>query len=475
MNPIAQGQTLYNAANQAAGGDYSGIAVAASGLLADLPSGQIRTALSELASVGEGAAAGAAVGSIIPGWGTAIGAVVGAIAGAIEGAVGGAPPVFANDPRSTAEKYVFPSDVPTSAYAVQPLEVVHPRTGTISAGGQAGAPHGLPFYQLFTDPYWNFSFAFGVTWFRPPNGTPNTKQAAWNLTQWWVGANMVSLAYAMNPKFTPPADWTQRINQARVLTGTLLGGDNIALQAFRLLSSWYGQTFSLADPNVQDNEIVSRNAFPPLVQWTRYHAGASLVEGNPPPGNPALVATLLGITRICPLDFLYYAIGVRWDKDSLQFVRDVPSNQTGVVFCADTNVIGLAELACMKGSDQNALHFQLGKLWMMDRGDKTDAILWPTSPSNPTARANTERLVGIISQKIRGTTKAPKHLPTPYRASKVVSTPYRANRIVPVLSSKIGRHSVSSAARSSPHHKSLLWWGIGAAVAGIYLLGRDKR
>jgi hypothetical protein len=443
-----EGQSLYDAANKAAEGDYSGIAAAASALVADLPPGGVQRAVSAVAAIGEGALAGASLGSVIPGWGTAIGAAVGAIAGAISSIASGPPPTMQNDVRSSGEQYVAPAVPNGSPYSVIPFTPGwNPRIWN-DVVGRPLAFFLLPTQQSYAiqvfNP-WTFDFTFSTSWFRPPKATDSSKQAAWNLAIWSLGEGMVAQAWALNPKKNPgyPADISgmkQAIAQAQITAGTVLGGDNIAARARAYAERWYGTAFD-ASPGILDPTINTKWGGPgPNVSASQRDAAALLFSvgdiiftfatstsaGAFPIErmiNKTLtasqVASVVQAWRTSPLDFLYYPlpVSVSGYVNAVSLARPTPGQAPNAfAMVADTTCLSYYELGALVASgafgevsqtqsDTIALHFSLARMWMRDRGNRLDSVKY--GPPFYSTFPNEARIVGRLNRLVRAGSTSP--------------------------------------------------------------------
>jgi hypothetical protein len=451
---VAHGQSLFDSADSLSNGDYAGLAVAASGLIGDLPDGAIKSTLSDLASAGEGALMGAALGSVVPGWGTAIGAVVGAIAGLVEGMVS-SPAVIEGDPRPTAEQYLFPATANGAQYSVIPYNVIHPRADNMPS---------LPFYQTPSGLYqlWSPLFNFCTSWTSPPQvkgytkPSQNSRQAAWALVQWHEGVDAITKAYAF--KTAPNPAMVQAVQQARVLVGTLLGGDDIALRAFNRLSQLYGmpQAFSPNFPPYPPFPSLSTFVF---LYGQRPQVDQILYANNSyDPVSRVIIP--MHIADKYPLDWTYYLRGARYDSNTGNgaILREVENNWNIALWFPDTLRFTMAECAVLEYNDTNVMHFLLSLMWLEKRGHMFDAVKWgkPVYPHHP----NLARLTGLVGERVRAAT--PKHNPHTSAVRKSLTS----KRIVKYTHPNHNRPA-------SRGHGIALGLGVGVALWGLYRITRS--
>lgn len=395
---IAQGQHLYDTASAASGGDYAGLMGAVGALVNDLPAGAVASAAHDIMNVVGSAAQGAALGATFGPYGAAIGAAVGAVVGMIEDAFSSPPPPPPQgECRSTADQLCFPAVAKGTALSVVPgMACDNPRR----------APGSL-WYQVDGDgTTQSTNYAFAVSWMRPPNATPTTQAAAWYLAQWFVA----SLSANSGALCTTGA-------VARSNAGTAMGGDDVAARAFDRLAGWYGRRFSKCPPwspedlqgavrgaggwqgafgafaKVQTRMLVSlKGVLLAFGGWEAVHR----VSPTPTVADIAAVTTRF---TAYPLDFLYYPIPVSFNDTPDMGPVPVGGIPEGVLMCADTLLLGLAELAVQQAHDVVALHYVMGLAWLWKRTKATAALTDPTVTQ--AHHPNFVRVIGVISRKIR--------------------------------------------------------------------------
>ena len=360
MSLIDDGTSLVNSAEGASGGNYSGMITAASGLVNDLPSGDIRNAVSDVVGIAEDGLKGAAIGGMFGPWGAAIGAAIGAVIGVIEDLFSSAPPVPQGDTyRPSADRAIFPGTTRGAPFSVLP-------------GLSNGTPRAYPdniFYELDSDKesvYNNFDY--GVTWSRPVGATDKSQADAWALARWFTANSGPSLLKRS------PANIAAR-NLARFDAETALGGPGPAAKMMARLESLYGRA----------------DSFGRIVPW---HIGDRM-------GDPRRAALVFDAEI---LDYLYYPILVVWDGGTYRQINKGGStrNFTDVILSADTFLLAVAENVTVGNPDLVILHTLLGYAWVMNRYRERDLMVNPQIGLMERApNSNLMRLIGIISGKIK--------------------------------------------------------------------------
>lgn len=421
---IAQGNALFDSAYSQAAGNLTGTIATAAGVVADLPSGAVKQMLSMLTGVAGGAAAGAAMGSVIPGWGTAVGAAVGAVAGLIEGILGqsSATPALQGEFRSQAAQLTFPAVAApdlangtppwTPEFAITqalacPASHMSVRATTpgfqVPLGGPGTSDQGSGQIGLA-------NFTFGVGWVSPPQGTEETKSAAWYVAQAWLGQDEVTKKLAMGPGAT----FGNRSVRAGYVAATrqralmLLGSSETLSQALSLLTSWYGKRFSMS-----------------TAPAPRVPPGAAQTGVMDPTDTAFQAGWQAKISKLAKdwneknaLDFIYYMPdealldGLNATIGPVEAVGEpaMSADPVGVnalpICVPDTTIVMLAEIAlCVatglipaKAADAVALHSVMGLQWLWKQGQLTDRDLGFTRPV--TNHPNFSRVIGVIASKI---------------------------------------------------------------------------
>jgi hypothetical protein len=446
---IASGQKTFNDAYAQASGSLAGTAAVAAGIVAQLPKGQITTALNQAVGVVGDAEAGAAIGSVIPGYGTAIGATLGAIVGIVSQITSSTPPSPQGEFRSTPERYCFPALplVPTvgetpSALAQALLEpVVWPtyRAQAVSwlpvaIDSDLGSPA-----PTQTPP---LTVTFGVGWVSPPSSTATSTQQGYYGACAWMASNGVSRANALKHD-DAAGDFASFAAATKNAAITAMGGEDLFNEATDLFRSWYGTGGWHTTP---DPTLAGLFWPPDNGAWTTPTKGYPAVQG--------FQGVWLSVHHVLraptgALDFTYYTgnyilqnlgpyTGMQWtiatvDETWFGWQAGIRNNNVGASFnlapLPDTTAIALFELASLavtgviprEGADVAALHFLLGLAWMWRRGYETEkARTLEIRESFGVANGvlldthdNFSRCIGLVQAKIRAAKKKAAAAPKP--------------------------------------------------------------
>jgi hypothetical protein len=447
---IASGTALFTKAYTAADGSLAGTAAAGAAIVALLPSGAFKTAVSQAEGLVSGAEAGAAVGSIIPGYGTAIGAVVGAVISAISTIVSSSPPNPEGEFRLKSERYCFPA-VPLNASAQElpnvaaqiPLQpVCWPDLRAYAVGLQPVLENADGNGDPAPSQTRPVAVEWGAGWVPPPESTATSAAQAWYLAQAWIGGNGVSGAAVARVQPTDPTT-ASALEDYRVASVqqaiTELTSQDVYTSAHKLLSSWYGTEFS---PIV---DIVNMGVNVNGASW----------HDSPENESPEAFATwwgtkLAGFESTSACDYVYY-------PGNYQVMEGTSSNSATLVLAPidygyqawpsmvetrftalpDTSILGLAELACLASTgviptaaaDVVAFHYMMGLAWLWTRGQVEDKIPQVMHP-------NFARVIAIIAAKIQ--------------ASKPAAPPAR------VTAATAAQASANAAAEAAPGYQSAL-------------------
>jgi hypothetical protein len=457
---IAQGQAMITQAESVAQGNLAPMIGLVSGLVADLPTGQITEAVNDLMSIGSEAAAGAAIGSMIfPGLGTVVGAAMGAVMGTISSVISSPPAVPEGEFRSSAEKNCFPGAVlgGSDGYA----NLAHP------ACWPDVRAH-MPYYQEWGDPNHDDETTgegtpnltnFGAGWISPVGNTP-AKAEGWAIAQAWMAQNKVlsffPLAVTGDDSSSMLAKLQNLAAEARQIAIQACEGPANYQAAINLLTSWYGNSpskmFALAlDVGVNNapqhfsddhgnlgsaifaaaQGLSGHSAF--LKPSQAYASWAHIVAGNTALDYAYYISDQFVVVEGAPSGFGQSFASTKYSVEALN------ASLPPYALCAmpDTTLCGLAELAYLvvtgtpvqtspdntaalspippKGADVLALHYVTGLSWLWQSGIQDDQATQTSSNPNPYVadsgqlihnatptqmHPNFARLIAIISQKI---------------------------------------------------------------------------
>jgi hypothetical protein len=450
---IQQGQQLFNGAQQASHGDYSGLVSAIGGIINDLPPSQFRAVVNDTIGIIGAAAKGEEIGSQFGAYGAIAGAAIGAVVEVIQDILSSPPPPPQGDTyRSSADQIIFPATPNAAPYSVIPGQ------SNVTPRGDADSI----FYQLSTDKDWALQFAFGITWIRPLGATGGNQDAAWALAQWYVALDAVSQAHALNPANKPSQDLIVRAKQAELKAGQACGGPGPAKEALKLLESWYGKlgSWKTVIPFGQNWQASASQALKDAYGSLTSAWGGGGHNDGVTAGAPAIV---MNEFLAKPLDYLYYPIPVKWNGSDLVAVPagDVP---TAIMMSADLWLCALAELAVGKAHDLVALHLMTGGAWLYASSQKIDLVANPQANQKP--HENTMRIIGIISAKIKAD---PKRIAA--MKAKGIHTSASKHLTLQGISGTLESGHVSHG------KKSHLWlWLLGLVGAGgaIHYATKDK-
>jgi hypothetical protein len=430
---ITNGQATFTAALSKAGSaGLNGTLAMAAGIVQELPSGSLTTALNTVIGLGEDAAAGAAVGSIIPGIGTAVGAAVGVIMAVVGDILGGGGPAAPeNEFRTSAEKLCFPgidltNDNTKTDPQVLPVGWITQRPSLVAlrvnaspdpAAGMNGGP---------------ITFNFGVGWVPAPGSTPDTADQvasqALSLAQAYIAQNPVSKALAI--KTLPKQSGVAASLQTVASTAFSLGEDDVAT-GIALLTRWYGPPGHFALGFSIPTSISDGNG---------YVNGLSSLA---PAGGHAYAAAFSNNARQVQsqtaLDYLYYVSdtfamedfqgGTQADQYQMLSAIEAAATQAEVqsffsynpirhAVLVDTLVCGLSEIACnaiagvydepdgtkasQKSLDVIALHYvtSLAYLWHQGQLEDQQAGL-QTAQLEIRTHDNFSRVIGIVQSYLQ--------------------------------------------------------------------------
>jgi hypothetical protein len=532
---IQSGQDTFNKAYSAAGGSLQGTAAAGAGIVADLPSGQFKSALDQAMSAIGYAEAGAAIGSIIPGYGTAVGAVIGGLIG-IFSTMTSSPLNTDGEFRSTAEQYIFPALALTPTVGETPSQLA--QTVLQPCVFPTYRQHAVSWMPVTVDedfgaPYLNESkplnFTFGVGWLSPPGSTTTSTEQGYYLASAWMATDGVSrgLALAHDDSNGDLHAYGATMREQAI---TALGSEQAYNAAMGLFESWYGSGSpwstkidpalagtipKVLDP-VQGMSTTWNNSGKSLGYKNRW---GSLILSLREPNQQFDWTYYAGNYLLANLDNFasWSPVGVSETMFNAVRADQGPLQVYNVALLPDTTAIGLAELACLavtgegtppltrQGADVAALHFLLGMAWLWRQGYAQDSVrsknvgevygllgnggLAPYQPTNP----NVSRCIGIVQAKIRKDAKknAPKPKPkanAPKPSAAVVQKAATANaslaRTVVVTQANAALAAgvaplalVSSApAPAGPSDEELaIGVALAAAVAGAVLWKKRKR
>ena len=420
-NFIAQGQGLFENAESMAenlsNGSFSGTMTALGGLINDLPAGDVKTALADLATVGLGAASGAAMGSAIwPGIGTAVGAAVGAIVGVFEDIFSSEPPMPQGEYRWSAEASSFPAVSDSSLFGctVLPGAVNYNPRGVVDAIFYQLSDEADP--NLIPDSDWHLDYSFRIGWISGKGSTTQTRLAGWYL------AYLQSARESKTLSLCSAQVRTQKEANIKIAQNQLesLVGKAGAARAMRLLDDWYGHGF---DMRVPFSRLMSRYnlpssylPIPPMVaangrviQAFQNALSAWGCQGSTdgvPPMNAVLVKKVFDEY---PMDYSYFPVYTYWNGS--EHARSNPRNATACYLTPDTLRLGLAELACEGAADVVALHYVMGLAhnWKLHQkndllknlGSTGDPSCDPSFKSAVKPHPNFMRVLGRIATKMK--------------------------------------------------------------------------
>ena len=323
--------------------------------------------------VGAGAAAGAAAGSFVPVIGTGVGALAGAVVGDLAGATD--PPI--PDIRYLSEKVCFPAVDPIANNGDANAQSVF---GLIP-GQMNSTFRALPqstFYQTQGghNNSWSNLWSMLVSWRSPSCSTPASRRAAWVLAQFYCRKFSARLGHDTSTSMS----WESVVS--------VFGTAARASQALLKLTQWYGDpaTFSTAIP------------FASLIASGQYKPGTGWMPSGIP-NNPQGVAAARGEFERCPLDYLFYPIGVQ--HSGRQWFPASTPNQTDVLLTVDGLLCTLAECAYFGFHDVTVFHLltQLSYWWVHCR--KLDQRAFPglSTANHP----NFSRCLALAANQVRRT------------------------------------------------------------------------
>lgn len=443
QNYINQGQALFSKSNTLANGDFSGMLGAASGIVQDLPQGDVQSAVSKVLGAASAMAAGAAAGAVIGPEGAAVGAVIGALISAIEN-IGASPPppspigdVF----RGTADRVLFPSADPT-----QDPNTVYP--GMINTIPRLDVYHlawdSAVVQMIGSTPASEPKYSFGISWIRPPQGTPATKLAAYYLAQAYAATNAVGKALIDGTLL--PQDF---INAMRGMGATLkaqdlanraaqavqnaliaMGGADKLEKAMAFVYRWYGDQNSFPTKyylgsNNRDWQLI--NTIQGMLEQSELNPGAfgwdrifNTLNSSQAQMSAATVRMMAILDKAeWMLDWLYYPMVIGWGQGGTAYAPQPASDtiaQGAIAFNADTTLHQICEQSAMKVmgiapvNDYSVLHTMLGNAWLWMQWTKSDSITNRSMPgANLQPHKNTMRVIGVIQSRIAADRKAKLH------------------------------------------------------------------
>ena len=317
--------------------------------------------------VGAGEAAGAAAGSFIPVLGIAL--LVGDIAGATN------PPL--QDCRYLSEKLCFPAVAPIANNADTNADGVF---GLIP--GQIDSTfRALPnstFYQTQGGPNsaWANLWSMLVSWRSPSRSTRASRRAAWVLTQYYCRKFSARLGHDTSSSMS----WESLVSVA--------GSSSRAAGWLLKLTQWYGDPATF-NPTLPFASAMASGA---------YKVGT----GYAPSGitnDPRGVATMRAEFDRCPLDYLYYPIGI--EHSGKQFFPTATAHETDVLLTFDGLLLTLAESVVLGLRDITVFHLlvQLSYWWVHCR--KLDTRVFPglSTKNHP----NFSRCLALVAAVVRRT------------------------------------------------------------------------
>ena len=322
--------------------------------------------------VGAGAAAGAAAGSFIPVIGTGVGALVGSVVGDIAGATN--PPL--QDCRYLSEKLCFPAVAPIANNADTNADGVF---GLIP--GQIDSTfRALPnstFYQTQggLNSAWANLWSMLVSWRSPSRSTRTSRRAAWVLTQYYCRKFSARLGHDTSSSMS----WESLVSVA--------GSSSRAAGWLLKLTQWYGDPATF-NPTLPFASAMASGA---------YKVGT----GYAPSGitnDPRGVATMRAEFDRCPLDYLYYPIGI--EHSGKQFFPTATAHETDVLLTFDGLLLTLAESVVLGLRDITVFHLlvQLSYWWVHCR--KLDTRVFPglSTKNHP----NFSRCLALVASQLYG-------------------------------------------------------------------------
>ena len=323
--------------------------------------------------IGAGAAAGAAAGSFVPVIGTGIGALAGAVIGDLAGATD--PPI--PDIRYLSEKVCFPAIGPITNNGDANTQSVF---GLIP-GQMNSTFRALPqstFWQTQGghNSAWSNLWSMLVSWRSPSGSTSTSRRAAWVLAQFYCRKFSARLGHDTSTSMS----WESVVS--------VFGTAKRASQALLKLTQWYGDpaTFSTAIP------------FASLIASGQYKPGTGWMPSGIP-NNPQGVAAARREFERCPLDYLFYPIGVQ--HSGRQWFPASTANQTDVLLTVDGLLCTLAECAYFGFHDVTVFHLlvQLSYWWVHCR--KLDQRAFPglSTANHP----NLSRCLALAAAQVRRT------------------------------------------------------------------------
>lgn len=397
---VAQGTSLFNAAYAKAGGDLPGTMAEVSGLIQDLPAGQLKTALNAAENLVSGAISGAAFGAALGPYGAIIGAAVGLIEGIVSDIISGdGPPPAEGEFRSQAEQYCFPAIDPTDPLNTQPgvlpaswANVRQSLTSYLTPGGTA------------TSTKAPLTFTFETAWVKAPSSTASSQEAALALAQAWIGQNAVTKAMLSSGAFGGNAAAAQNEiagNTTHATTVVSLGSTSTFTKALALVTRWYGSKFQTGfsdvtsqnggstdvngkfsiSTNITDDAYATafrhcaKQANVQSFQDGIYYRGENLALFNGISNNPVSVNPAYDLRSS--------------HADVISYDGNTP---VALVALPDTALVGLCEVAylCVTGqlaaaadppvvgavsqseADFAAFHYMMGLTWLWQRGQEED-------------------------------------------------------------------------------------------------------
>jgi hypothetical protein len=462
---VSQGQSIFNAASSAGGGDYGAVASAAQGLIGDLPLGQIGTLLEDVVGVYAGALSGLAMGETIgniiniPPFTQVIGGEAGLIIGTGIAVIEEAWPILKRDGYNpfkfvgsllgmVADIFTTPK-TPQSDYRYLRDKICFPACNPNSPDGVVAgrqgfgaSPAGNPRlaknsagYQMPTGPTSGPAgpFNFLITWPKlKGKSTANSRQAAMTLASYYN----IAFSKRMGHTLTGQA-W------ADTVAGTLLGSEPKAKIALGKLIAWYGPSehFSTSMP------YPSNNGVPPSTANT-----------------PANVDAVMAQNNAFPLDYLYYPVPTNWTGKTMQPCAH--ASETDVMMSADTLQLMLAEMAILNFTSLAVFHRVLQYAHFWHQASLIDAKKDPGL--SPRHHPNLMRVLGYTSAAVRRDLAASK-LAASKSQGKLLTTKGKSATVGSRVTGQAGSHSLA-------RKKNTFWgWLLGlGAVSGIALWSRRK-